>query len=261
MIPAHYSLIRYVPDSARGEQLNVGILAWTDQRMALELDERALDRVVRENPHLAKDALRDLHDRIQEELAEVGGPPPDMIASWLANQRGYPVVATESRYTTIDSGQDDALDQTVERLLARIVRPRRRHGGPHADAAHILDRALQPYVRSRKILRDHRFAASRSGISRSVDYFANSGANVALDFVKLALAKPDEILRRADAEAFKIEDIRASNDISVVVFCDVSTEEKVRDATADARRVISSVGAQLVTSVDGAADAMKQAVG
>jgi hypothetical protein len=42
VIPARYSLIRYVPDTARGEQLNIGILAWTERHLAVELDQNAL---------------------------------------------------------------------------------------------------------------------------------------------------------------------------------------------------------------------------
>ncbi len=48
MIPARYSLIRYVPDAARDEELNVGIVAWTERHLALEVDQRAVERVLRE---------------------------------------------------------------------------------------------------------------------------------------------------------------------------------------------------------------------
>jgi hypothetical protein len=92
-----------------------------------------------------------------------------------------------------------------------------------------------------------------------VDYFANSNVNVALDLLKLALRRPDEILLRADAEANKIGDIGAHNDVTSVVFCTVSTDTAVADATNDAFRIIDSVGATVVTNVEDALAAIRPA--
>lgn len=260
MIPARYSLIRYIPDPARGEQLNIGILAWTERHIVLELDDSAVERVRRENPHLAMDALRGLDEQIRDELAAIDGDPAQAVTAWVAGQRGYPTVATEDRYTTVATDDVEALRETVGRLLSRIVHPRRRTGGRQSDIGSMLERALAPLLLSHRIVREHEFTASRSGVPRQVAYFANSGANTALDLVKLTLKKPDEIMRRADAEAFKIEDIRERNDIDIVVLCAVGGDDTVHDATADAQRIIRSVGASVVTSVDEAADAIRQVV-
>jgi ribosomal protein S12 methylthiotransferase accessory factor YcaO len=260
VIPARYSLIRYVPDAARGEELNVGIVAWTERHLALEVDQRAVERVLRENPHLAKDALLGLRDRLREELTASAPDPALAAATWLSSQRGYPVIATEDRHTTVIEDSSEALTEAVDRLLARIVRPRRRGGGGF-NPGHALERSLRPLLQSQRVVRDYTFSTSRSGVPRRVDYFANSGANIALDLVKLAVTRTDELLRRADAEAFKVEDIRGSNDIDVVVFCAISSDDAVRDATANAEQIIGSVGARVVTSVEDAAGALVGAVG
>jgi hypothetical protein len=41
MIPAQYSLIRYIPDPARNEPLNVGILVWSGSGIRLRLEPQA----------------------------------------------------------------------------------------------------------------------------------------------------------------------------------------------------------------------------
>jgi Protein of unknown function (DUF3037) len=261
MIPARYSLIRYIPDPARGEQLNIGILAWTENHLAIELDERAVDRVLRENPHLAKDSLRGLRDTLREQLESSSPTPPGSASTWISGQRGYPVVATEDRYTTVSEDSIEALGESVQRLVARIVRPRRRGGGGGFDPSHALERSLRPLLLSQRLVPDYMFAASRTGVARRVDYFANSGANIALDVVKLALKSADEVLRRADAEAFKVEDIRNSNAVDIVVFCTVGTDEAIRDVTRSAERIIGSVGARVVTTVEDAASAITRVVG
>lgn len=259
MISAHYSLVRYTPDAARGEQLNIGILAWTDHRLAFDLDSAAVDRVIRENPHLATDALAGLRDQLRSELAVDQGDASAAAQAWLSFQHGFPVTATEPRHTTVTDDSQAALVETVDRLVTRIVRPRRRSGGG-AGPGHALEQRLRPLIRSNRILRDHTFRASRSGVARRVDYFANSTANVALDVVSLAVKSADEILRRADAEAFKVEDILAKNDLKIVVYCAVSADDAVREPTATATKIIESVGAVALTSAEEAAGRVFRAV-
>jgi Protein of unknown function (DUF3037) len=257
LIAARYSLIRYIPDAARGEELNVGILGWTDNHVLVDVDDRALDRVIRENPHLAKDALVELRDRLRAEIGALN--PEDAADDWLANRPGYPIVATESRHTTVSEDTRQALQVTVDRLLQRVVRPRRRSGG-RTSPQQALERRMQPLLASKKVVRDHGFSGHRSGITRRVDYFANSTANVALDFVQLSLVSADDIVRRADAEAFKLEDILGSAKITPIVFCSFSSEDAVREATENAERIIESVGAHVVRSVDEATEQMTAAI-
>jgi hypothetical protein len=120
----------------------------------------------------------------------------------------------------------------------------------------MLARSLEPLIRSQQVIRNYAFPSSRTGIARRVDYFANHGANIALDFLKLALRRPEDIRLRADAEANKIGDISASNEVNPVVFCAVSGEPAVSQATKEAFEIIAAAGASVVTSVDAAFDAI-----
>ena len=80
---------------------------------------------------------------------------------------------------------------------------------------------------------------------------------MALDFLKLSLKRPDEIRLRADAEANKIGDIAETNDVNPVVFCAVSDEPAVSEATNDAFAIIGASGASVVTSIDDAIQAVR----
>jgi hypothetical protein len=256
MKPAEYCIIRYIPDLARSEALNVGIAAWTETEKLLRLDNEAIRRVVRENPAMATDALRSLESSLRLRLE--GAARPEQIAGALADPKGFPIVVTEPRETTILEGE--TLEKTLDRLLQRIVHPRRRSGYQGANPVRILARRFQPLLASKLVTRNHPFENSRSGVPRYVEFFANSGANVALDTVRLGLRDADEVVRRADAAAFKAEDILAANRIRLAVFCDLSAEAEMGAVNRDAIRIIRSSGATVVTEIDEAAGLVEEAV-
>jgi len=100
--------------------------------------------------------------------------------------------------------------------------------------------------------RDHTFTTSRTGIQRRVDFYANSGTNLALDAVRLRYRDRDRIIEAADHEAFKIQDIAASNKgVRWIVYCDFSRDETLAEANANARRILSSTGAEIDEEIDG----------
>ena len=134
--------------------------------LAIELDDRAVDRVIRENPHLAKDSLRGLRETLREQLATTSLEPVESASTWISSQRGFPVVATEDRHTTVSADTVEALGETVDRLLKRVVRPRRRGGGGGFDPGQALERSLRPLLLSKRVVQDYTFPASRSGVAR-----------------------------------------------------------------------------------------------
>lgn len=69
MTPALYAVIRYIPDPARNEALNVGIVAWSEASCRLRIDDEAVARVVRENPHLEREALLYLEASLRDQLS------------------------------------------------------------------------------------------------------------------------------------------------------------------------------------------------
>jgi hypothetical protein len=253
---AHYSVIRYIPDPGRGERLNVGILVWDERQYQLSVDDDAVKRVIRENPLLEQESLLYVQPMLLEALAETGGPAPAAVEELLSAQRGFPVELSEPRMTTVANASPGALHATLARLNDRIVRPKRRTSGG-ANPLQRLDRKLKPLVTRGAVARNHFFSASRTGVPRNVDFFANSRVNTALDVVALDIKKADDIRKRADAEAFKVYDIVERNAVRYVVYCVFSDDSRLRETNHNARQVIESIGAEVVTGLDEATRVMQ----
>lgn len=123
---ALFSVIRYMPDPGRGERLNVGVLVWTDDDFRLQIDQKAVQRVIRENPRLERDSLLYLDPSLHASLT-ADTPVREKVETLLAEQKGFPTDFTEPRFTTV--GDAGGLDQALEDLVGRVVRPKRRYGG------------------------------------------------------------------------------------------------------------------------------------
>lgn len=259
MLPAHYSVIRYMPDPGRGERLNIGVLLWTERQYALQFDDAALNRVLRDNPRLERESLYYIAPMIRQSLRG-DGDLEGRVLSLLSTQNGFPFDLTEARFTAVNDQSAAGLDEAVEGLVARIVRPKR-IGRGSIDGRQLLERRLRPLVRQGKIQPHHVFRAKLTGLERVVDYYANSSVNTALDVLKLSVTKADEIRSRADAEAFKVYDITRDNDLRFVVFCDLSRDRSLQEANESAQRVLRSTGAQVATSLEEAEQAMRDANG
>jgi DUF3037 family protein len=260
MSEAHYSVIRYMPDPGRGENLNIGILLWEEDsaEYRLSFDQKAIDRVVKENPHLERDSLLYIEPMLHERLASAVAPATARIKAILDHQ-GFPLNFTEPRFTTVLE-DDDGLDDTLDRLVKRVVRPRRRYS-PSKRPVEEMERKVKPLIQSRKVSRDYVLPGTKTGVRRSADFFANSGANVALDVVKLALKEADRIRERADAEAFKVADVlNGDTDVNkYFVYCQLHSAKEFADTNDDVRTIIEGQGARVLTDMDEAAEVLENA--
>ena len=261
MSQARYSVIRFMPDAGRGESLNIGILLWEAESAEhrLSLDQEAVERVIRENPHLEKDSLLYIEPMLNEQLASAVAPATTRIKKLIEGQHDFPLEITEPRFTTLPP-DDENLDTTLERLVKRIVRPRRRRSHMPRPID-LLESRLKPLLQSNRVSKRHFFDASKSGVQRRADFFANSGANVALDVLPLAITKADEIRKRADAEAFKVYDVLggSSSVNEYLVYCQLGNDEQLAEIYGDARTVIEGQGARVMTDLDEAATALSNA--
>lgn len=261
MKPANYAVIRYIADPARNEPVNVGVVLWNEIGSRLKLDDQAIARVVRDNPHLSRDALLYLDDFLRRRLiADRSLTGSTDIGREIRQRSQFPVVVTEPLFTTVADETEDALDAELDSLLARVVRPPRRRGGPRPGTTSDLTKRWKPWLGT-KLVQNHVFASSKTGVPRTVTFFANSGANVALDVLSLAINKADEIQQRADAEAYKAEDILAKNDIRFLVYCSLRRDEQYATVNEAAIRTLQTAGAEVTTTVEETATAVEAAIG
>ncbi|HET8565693.1 MAG TPA: DUF3037 domain-containing protein [Solirubrobacterales bacterium] len=266
MSEAHYSVIRYIPDPARGERLNIGILLWEEEAadFRLSLDEEAIKRVIRENPRLEQDSLLYVEPMLREQLASAVAPVTARIKTMLEKQSGFPLELADPLFTAIPTGEEletgqDGLDVTLDRLVKRIVHPKRRGHGGHPSPKELVASKLRPLINSEAVSRAYQVRA-KSGVPRQVDFFANSGANVALDVVQLAITKADEIRQRADAEAMKVIDLLGGSEVNdYFVYCQFADDRQLADVYGEARTVIEAQGARVLDDPDKAAEALQDA--
>jgi Protein of unknown function (DUF3037) len=102
MTESGYSVIRYIPDAARGESLNIGVLVWAVDDFRLHIDQKAVDRVIKENPRLATDALLYVEPMLTEQLSTGVVALPSRINTLLTDPHRFPLVFSEPRFTAID---------------------------------------------------------------------------------------------------------------------------------------------------------------
>jgi hypothetical protein len=230
--------------------MNVGVLAWSGEQHELAIDREAVLRIVRENPRLHPDALLGIESALRDRLGLDDQPPEGEIRERIADHPGFPVLMTEPLYTTVASADAVSLHDTVEHLVDRIVKPRHRAGRYQADLREQLAKSIGPLIRSGSVRQDHLFQKTRTGVPRRVDFFANSGRNLAVDRVIFDLKRADEIRLRADAEAYKATDIASQNSVRVLVLTSFSDAEEVQPSNDDARRILSSANVEVLESIE-----------
>jgi hypothetical protein len=214
--------------------------------------------VIREIPKLETDALLYLEPMLAEQLGQLRPFSEESVQRFLIEQSGYQIDISEPRFTGIVDG--DELSTNLERLLQRVIRPKRRTGGGSFDAVAALDKRWRPWIKRQLIHRKHPFE-SRSGVPRTVDFYANSSTNIALETVRLSVAKADEVRLRADAEALKIDDMHSMNHaVKFYVYCQFSDDEALIQTNQNATKVLESVGARVFANLDDAAAHVEEAL-
>jgi Protein of unknown function (DUF3037) len=267
MSEARYSVIRYTPDPGRGERLNIGILLWDEVSAdyRLSLDEKAIERVIRENPRLERDSLLYIEPMLSEQLSSAIAPVTARIKKMLDKQTGFPLELSDPLFTTLaaeevdGNADEDCLDITLDRLVKRIVHPKRRGHSGHPSPKDQMASRLKPLIRTNAVARGYALKA-KSGVGRHVDFFANSGANMALDVLQLAVTKADDIRDRADAKGMKVIDVLGGSEVNdYLVYCQFADDRQLADVYSDARTVIEAQGARVLTDPDEAVQMISDA--
>lgn len=269
MKPARYSLIRYIPDLARDEPINVGIVAWTETEVFVQVSSDALERVVHHAPHFASDAFQGYEDYLRAEvLREWPSCRHDLATSAEAHLRKcvrLPAVVTSSRFVGIEEGRatDEALGLACAELVHRLVRPSRKSSSHRSiGLVDSMKRELARLIDQKKIHAEYGFDNTRSGLRQTVDFYANSGTNVALDVLAIRSdAAIDSIMMRSSAEAAKIIDIRDKSQVSeFLVYAPIDQRPNLAPHVDIVRRALSISECRILESKDEALEVMRGSI-
>jgi hypothetical protein len=255
-----YSVVRFNPDPARNELLNVGILIWRGADYLLKIDGRASTRIAKGYPSVPSDELIALDSIVRERFVPSGVFDEGQFRNILDRHPGYPVSLTEPRQTHADASAPLLLDRELKSLIERIVAPPKQPSPPDSAPVQALTKELKLLIRKRKIRCNHRFDVSRTGVTRTVDFYVNSTGQLAMDAIRLDFSNENRIVEKADAQAFKVEDIINKNNLRYIVYCKIHEDSAGDGIIADARRIIEGAGAEVLEDLDEAARAMVSAI-
>jgi hypothetical protein len=257
MSTGSYSVIRSIPDPIKGEVFNIGVVVWDNEQFRIEIDEKAARHAVNQSPFLARDAWAYFDEFLRDLLVRDGRFDQDALERLIEKPRSETLHLSKPAYVRFPA-EAGGFDERVEELLRRLVM-RKTGGGSSASPVEDVKERLAPLIRSKAIQQNHRFPATRSTIPRMCHFFVNSGANVALDALRLDLSEAKNAYDRVDIEATKVADvISAGSAIRFFVYCQTGDNEQSRSVVERADKVLSSVGAEVLFSADEAAQALKR---
>lgn len=257
MRPGQYSLIRCIPDPMRGEHLNVGVILWDDRDVRIHVDGQAAERAVKKSPFLAREAWTFYEPLLHERLLKNGTFDPAMVRHLVDHPPSHTLTLTEPAYVAFED-HADALDRRLEQMIAQMVRTRQYGRRVKAPVEEISER-VRPLIKSHRVIEHYRFPRSRTGRTRQADFYINSSANIALDALRLDFQRVGDIQLRTDAEAYKVEDVLANNDVRYVVYCRFKADEQLREINEEMRKTLIDAGADIAVDADEAAQRIRQA--
>ncbi len=254
-----YSVIRSIPDPIKGEVFNIGVVVWDDERFRIEIDEKAARHAVNQSPFLARDAWAYFDESLHEMLVRDGRIDPEALEDLIEKPKSETLRLSTPAYVRFRR-EAGGFDERVAEIVKRLV-TRKTGGGASISPVDDIKERVDPYIRSKAIEQNYAFPATRSTIPRMCHFFVNSGANVALDALRLDLSKANNAFDRVDIEATKVADvIGADGKIRFFVYCQTGDNEQSRPIVERAHKVLGSVGAEVLFSADEAAQILKQMV-
>lgn len=244
---ASYAVIRCVPDLARGEHRNVGVVVWDDTGFRVTVDPDAARRVAQEGRHLAEDSVLQLAQSLRERLSNAHR---GQLESAL-RVSSYFYSVSDTLTATVETPSEDPLKALADRLTDRLVRVRKVSFSSYDLKAETASR-LKPLIKSHVVSISFPVDWCRSGIVRVVDFYRNSGVNAALDVLNLNVQRVSECQSRIDAQAYKVQDMLHgyAAHLSINVLCALPADP---DRAAETRRrltLLETEGAKVFIDSD-----------
>jgi hypothetical protein len=263
MPAGQYAVLRYIPDPARDEPINVGLIANGPAGAVYKTNTEALERVRKTDPFIDRDTLHHLTDHMEQLISGAVQLPSatgwDRVEPWqpeflAAICRRVPerFVVGQARFIDYADESLDAMTTAAAELVGRLVKPvagtpvfvRR---DPQAPAAQ-LKRHLRALIKSGLIREEPPVQGGLSKRLRHPDfrYELPNGESVIVDTVKLTSTLPWLLSQTADAVAFQLLDIVGDNRRRTHVIAVVDSPEIKGEAFTEAVQSLRAVAEEVI---------------
>ena len=208
-----FSVVRYVPDPVRNEPINIGIVLQCGDAIVVRVPRDALQRAISSDPQADKAALsrveQFVYHFIQEARASrrTASSAEDPLAALTLQTSGK---LTFSKPQFVEVGSPDDINNTLEMLVSRLVRPLRQRpifAPIESPPRREIRRKLQPWIARGQVKPDYPLP-SLSGRPRVAHYYFENGRTYIVKHVQLNYKRESQLFYKAQSEAFEIEDIR-----------------------------------------------------
>jgi hypothetical protein len=162
--------------------------------------------------------------------------------------------------------QMDTLEETAAfvstRLVMPAVRTHRYSGAKPSDALRVLRRHFRGLIQSDRLRCDFSVPQTMSSVPRSVRFFSAVEEGVTLEMAHLAIADRSEAIHRADAAAFKAQDLLGANPgLRLGLLCSATTGGIEDVSCSAALQIIEGAGVEVVADFGAAVRFMVEAAG
>jgi hypothetical protein len=261
MSTGKYSVIKCIPDPIRGELFNVGVVIWCQGRFNIRIDQAAARRAAKENPALAIDAFSYLGETIHSRLLELNPINTTKFQALRKQERGTIYHFSEPQFAKVPPVGLDHLAVALDKLMDKLVSAKHAPALPSKqNPLHMLENEIAALIAESLVQRNHQIDGKKTMHPRRVDFFVRSGNGirrsdghgVALDVLRLDFKDEEAAIRRADAEAFKIFDVKDNGEVSdfyvwPIIEQDEPTEPRLIEEPT--HKAIMSVGGKIVRSI------------
>jgi hypothetical protein len=259
----YYSVLRYVPDPARNEPVNIGIVITGPSGGLCQFDDRALERAKAQDPFVDRPGLEHLkhyfaelvespRTAFRQGMVVTAAPHEPAFLTLIRDMHFEQLSVSEPLQVELLDESRGSMEEAVKDLVGRLVvplkgRPRFIVRDPTAPVE-ILRRQLQPLIQRRWVLEQPQFQGwSRRLRTPDLAYFRPGRVAVVIENVRLNLKRERTIFEHADASAFEIYDIRRAleerngGDVIAVLHLPPEPSETVEEALLSIRSVASRV--------------------
>jgi hypothetical protein len=260
MSKGYYSVIRCIPDPARGELLNIGVVIWANKRFLVDVDRAAARRAAKETPGLSLDSFDSAAEMINARLLDLDPINKTTFEKMRKNHRGVPFLFSEPQFVNISGIGTDNLSESLERLMDRLIAAHRPRSAIPASPplVDLLEGNILPLIALGKVRARCPLVGRKTNHEYHVDFKAGS---TVLDILMLDVQDDEALMRRIGAEAYKIYDLTDGAAVAnyyVLPFTGSEVEQRRFDADPT-QKAISSVAGKIVATVNEAETIIRQA--